>query len=695
LAVAFVVALAIRVAAAPDGWLAIDGLIRFNPASGASYDWANSGVGGPSGTCPAGAVDVGGTGGIFNCGRSAGAGTAPIPPTLTPAAAADPSIISAVFISDPISTDSTACGAGDPTVISGKNGDAINTYGITNGPVPAKDDLSNVYAVSHTRAGNGHPEIYFAAERLVNNGDSHIDFEFLQSTIGRTAACGGSFTGHRTQGDLLVAVDFTVGGALAGFSVFQWHCTPVPNPQPPDGTVCDPGAGALYEQIAVPAAITLTVNAADVPCGGWVCRDQISGNPAVVSTNDFLEGGIDLGAIPFSGCFGTFLPHTRTAPSFTATLKDFAGPTSFRSCRDPVISSSSTPTGGGVAGGTPATDTVTVGNGGAGPQPGGSITFFLCGPGQVTPSGCPGGGAQVGAVKPIVAGAATSDPTSASSAAGTYCWRAEYAPDPASTGVFGPSAHTNATTECFAVPDVPLPNTGVPDSFLPPAGAPILFVIVVPATCLALATRRTRTLALLLICGVVFSADVSPSTSAQKVWSTTNQAFVPDAKSWFETHIAPTVTTRVDPARSARTGWRLLIPRIGVDALIEPVGRDANGAMASPSALDVVGWFSQGPSPGEPGDAVIDGHFGLPTVPAVFRNLRLLQPGDTIQVVWPDGKAIEFRVASSNLVTAGTQPADVFSHGGAPRLSLITCAGRWEQDLRTYSDRLIVTATRV
>ena len=67
-------ALAVQVLAAPSGWLAVDGLARFNPAGGGTVDWANSGLAGPTGTCPAGAVDIGGTGGLFNCGRPGAAG---------------------------------------------------------------------------------------------------------------------------------------------------------------------------------------------------------------------------------------------------------------------------------------------------------------------------------------------------------------------------------------------------------------------------------------------------------------------------------------------------------------------------------------------------------------------------------------------------------------------------------------------
>jgi hypothetical protein len=194
--------------AAPSAWLAIDGSIRFNPAGGATYDWANSGSGGPTYACAAGSVNLSGPGGLFNCGRPGGGSSPPIAPGLTPAAAADASIISAVFVVDPISSDTTACGVGDPTIIAGgaKNGNALTSIGTSSGAVPAKDDLSNVYAVSRTRADTGHPEVFFAAERLVNNGDSHMDFEFLQSIVGVTASCSGTFTGHRTEGDLLVAL---------------------------------------------------------------------------------------------------------------------------------------------------------------------------------------------------------------------------------------------------------------------------------------------------------------------------------------------------------------------------------------------------------------------------------------------------------------------------------------------------------
>jgi sortase family protein len=690
-AVSALVVLAAQVAlAAPSGWLAVDGRIRFNSGGSATYDWANSGAATPTHTCPAGAVNLSGSGGVFNCGIPGAGSNTPTAPTLTPTAAADPSIISAVFVADPITTDSNPCGGtGDSTLIAGgsKNGDTFTSITTTNGAILAKDDLSNVYAVSHTRADTGHPELFFAAERLDNNGDSHMDFEFLQSQIGVTAPCSGTFTGHRTEGDLLVAVDFTGGGVTAGTSVYQWHCAAEPGPQPADGTVCDPTGVQHYQLIPTPAFLTFTVNSVDVPCGGWVCREGPSGNSPTVSARNFLEGGIDLAGIPFAGCFNSFLPHTRTAQSFTSDLKDFAGPVSFHSCRNPAITTTSSPSGSTVAPGASAGDSVNVGNGGAGPVPTGTVTFFLCAPAQATAGGCPSGGTQVGAAKTLVSGAATSDPTTATTTLGTYCWRTVYAPGATSTGIYTGSTHTNGTTECFGVADAVAPAPGLPNTGVPAGlGADPVHLgglLAGAALTLAIALRRTRRAAVLVLAMVAVTSS-PPATSGYSL-RVDPQLALPT----MATLPAATDGTKMQ----AHPGWRLVIPTIGVDAVIQPVGLDRTQAMSVPADLTTVGWYDRGPLPGQPGDAVIDGHVGLAWEPAVFRDLHRLRPGDRFEVFWPGGRNLQFRVESSvRAAAAGPAPPGLFSRGGPSRLSLITCVGAWEPGGAAYSQRLIVTA---
>jgi len=456
--------------AAPSNWLALDGNVRLTPPAGVTFDWANSGGASPVPTCPAGAVNVTGTGGLFNCGAPGAGNAPPGAPALTPAALADSSRISSTFIVDPLSSDTTPCGvSNDPTTFttSVKNGDPIN--GITFGPgnVPNKNDLSNVYAVSHATAAR--PELFFGAERLSDNGDSHIDFEFLQTIIGLSAGCSGSFSGHRTEGDLLLAVDFTGGGGTATNALYQWHCNAEPGLQPADGTVCDPGGTAHYQQITIPGSTSFTVNVAIVACGGWICRDT-GGVTTQLAPNDFLEGGLDLTVLNFTGCFHTFLPHTRTAQSFSAALTDFAGPSPLTTCRTPVMTTASNPTGFNLAPGVVASDQVNVQGSPGGPAPQGTVAFFLCAPTQVTAGGCLTGN-PVGAGKLLIAGAATSDPSTATSSLGTYCWRAVYTPSGASVGVFDTAAHTDAGPECFAVgvPGPPAAGRGLNRPMPPPA----------------------------------------------------------------------------------------------------------------------------------------------------------------------------------------------------------------------------------
>ena len=674
---------AIEVLAAPSGWLNVDGNIRF-AGGGGTVDWANSGPAGAP--CANGGVNITGSGGLFNCGRP-GVGTAPpIAPTLTPSAAANPTIISSLFIVDPVKGDTPPCGADTTFSTAAKNGDAITKYKFSPQAVLAKDDLANIYAVSHTRA-DGHPELYFAAERLDNNGDSHMDFEFLQSAVGATGTCTGSFTGHRTEGDLLFAVDFTGGGTTAAFTIYQWHCAADPGAQPPDGTVCDPTGVQHYQSLGAPAAGVLSVNASDVFCGGWVCRDK-TGVVTTVVKDDFLEGGIDLQALPFTGCVHTFWPHTRSAQPFTANVADFAGPLDFHSCKDPATTSNSSPSGGGVPAGSTATDTVNVTNGGAGPDPAGTMKFFLCNAGQVTAGGCVSGGSQVGAAKTIVAGAATSDPSGALQFNGKYCWRTVFAPDPSLAGIYEPATHTNATTECFTVVGgVALPDTGLPQDAAQRL-LPVASLLLFPAMLVALVWRRTRSIAVLLVAGVVAGAGPPAQSVQSNIGSAPHHVDVAGDVAVASPTLSP---TQLGHLRAREAGWRLVIPRIGVDAQIHAVGLDRSGAMASPSGLEEVGWFNNGPAPGELGDAVIDGHYGA-SQPGVFRKLRFLGPGDEIDVVWPDGHVVSFVVSSKEAVPASSHPAGLFTRSGAARLSLITCAGAWVQSQRTYSDRLIVTA---
>jgi Sortase domain len=140
---------------------------------------------------------------------------------------------------------------------------------------------------------------------------------------------------------------------------------------------------------------------------------------------------------------------------------------------------------------------------------------------------------------------------------------------------------------------------------------------------------------------------------------------------------------------------RLLIPSLNLNARVELLGLDRSGAMDTPHNIWNVGWYRGGPSPGAPGDAVIDGHVGLPGSPLVFSGLARLAIGADVIVVLADGTRSRFRVTGLRSWPANSRPRDLFNRAGRPRLSLITCTGKYDGGTQTYADRLIVGATYI
>jgi sortase A len=140
---------------------------------------------------------------------------------------------------------------------------------------------------------------------------------------------------------------------------------------------------------------------------------------------------------------------------------------------------------------------------------------------------------------------------------------------------------------------------------------------------------------------------------------------------------------------------RLMIPHIDIDATIEPVGLTEQGSMSAPNVPDKVGWLDSGPSPGETGNAVLDGHRGwIGHIYAVFDRLHELRPGDEIVVEDASGTSTRFRVASVKTYAPGQDASEVFGPSKTTNLNLITCDGNWDASKQSYSERLVVFAVK-
>jgi LPXTG-site transpeptidase (sortase) family protein len=151
------------------------------------------------------------------------------------------------------------------------------------------------------------------------------------------------------------------------------------------------------------------------------------------------------------------------------------------------------------------------------------------------------------------------------------------------------------------------------------------------------------------------------------------------------------------PAKPATDPFpvRLVISRIGVDATIESRGLDAGRNMLTPKDYHDVAWYNLGPRPGEPGNALLNGHVDWWTGAAVFTRLSELRAGDMLTVVREDGTRLSFKVTGRQVVKAGARVASLFAPSKVASLTLITCTGPWDASILSATHRLLVSAVLV
>ena len=145
------------------------------------------------------------------------------------------------------------------------------------------------------------------------------------------------------------------------------------------------------------------------------------------------------------------------------------------------------------------------------------------------------------------------------------------------------------------------------------------------------------------------------------------------------------------PAVGPITPYRLRIPTLEIDTLIEPTGITRAGLMDVPRNLSDAAWLKTGVRPGTRGQAVIDGHLDSVGGPALFSELHRLKPGDQIYVSDAAGGELTFAVTGVEVQPLrGFPTLRVFGPASGRFLNLITCAGTYDPTGRSYDHRLVV-----
>ncbi|WP_084436377.1 class F sortase [Aldersonia kunmingensis] len=150
------------------------------------------------------------------------------------------------------------------------------------------------------------------------------------------------------------------------------------------------------------------------------------------------------------------------------------------------------------------------------------------------------------------------------------------------------------------------------------------------------------------------------------------------------------------PPLAASPPQALRVPAINLSIPLITLGLNADGTVEVPTDFAQAGWYREGPTPGEPGSAVILGHVDSYQGPAVFYHLHDLRPGDRIEVTREDGSIAEFAVTKTATYPKTQFPAEqVYANNDGSHLQLVTCGGAFDSQARSYLSNVVVYTTLI
>ncbi|WUB77550.1 class F sortase [Streptomyces sp. NBC_00576] len=144
----------------------------------------------------------------------------------------------------------------------------------------------------------------------------------------------------------------------------------------------------------------------------------------------------------------------------------------------------------------------------------------------------------------------------------------------------------------------------------------------------------------------------------------------------------------------------LTLPYLDIEAPVVDLRLDRHRQLTAPpdDNSNLVGWYADGPSPGENGTVIVVGHRDTRAGPAVFVGLDAVTPGRPVELRRADGRTAIYTVDAVKTYDKANFPSrDVYGARARPELRLITCGGAY--DRRTgYTGNIVVyahlTATR-
>ncbi|MBQ6845985.1 MAG: class F sortase [Oscillospiraceae bacterium] len=203
----------------------------------------------------------------------------------------------------------------------------------------------------------------------------------------------------------------------------------------------------------------------------------------------------------------------------------------------------------------------------------------------------------------------------------------------------------------------------------------------------ALKTVLLITSSLLLVIGIIISVS-------QSVYIP-NHSYIPpavivDAPTPQDT-VAPSASVEVLPTPFIKVApVRLYFIKRNISCDIEKVGKTETGAMATVDDPYIAAWYEDGPSPGDKGNALVNGHVRWGGIAGTFSILSEMAIGEEIVFEYENGTQKSFYVSEIVFYPFNDVPSDVMSQNGEDRVTLISCYGKWDSEAGTSSERVFV-----
>ncbi len=145
---------------------------------------------------------------------------------------------------------------------------------------------------------------------------------------------------------------------------------------------------------------------------------------------------------------------------------------------------------------------------------------------------------------------------------------------------------------------------------------------------------------------------------------------------------SPTPYVQKIPVRIYFTGYER-------QADIYPVGVTEDNAMDTLDSAKDAAWYQYGPSPGEPGNALLNGHVKWKGELGTFSILKEMKVGDEIVIEYEDGSFKYFEVTNLDTYLLDEIPSSVMDLSGESRTTLITCLGDYDTSIGTSRSRVV------